>query len=92
LYRENNRVKVLAKKKAEMEVKMISKECIKPSSPTPPNLKTHRLSLLDQFGSSGYIPVIFFYPMNQSTSNAAVDIVSQRSHSLKQSLSETLTR
>ncbi|XP_059462081.1 stemmadenine O-acetyltransferase-like [Corylus avellana] len=77
-----------------MEVKIISKECIKPSSPTPPNLKTHRLSLLDQFSSFGYIPVIFFYPMNQSISNnAAVDhIVSQRSHSLKQSLSEILTR
>ncbi|XP_062165101.1 stemmadenine O-acetyltransferase-like [Alnus glutinosa] len=75
-----------------MEIEIISKECIKPSSPTPPNLKTYKLSLLDQVHSSIYIPVILFYPMNQSISHDVVDIVSQRSQLLKQSLSETLTR
>ncbi|XP_059461004.1 stemmadenine O-acetyltransferase-like [Corylus avellana] len=78
----------------KMEVEIISEECIKPSSPTPPNLRTHKLSLLDQFIPSLYIPIILFYPMNQSTSHAVnvVDIVSQRSLMLKQSLSKTLTR
>jgi len=78
--------------KMNMEIEIISKECIKPSSPTPPNLKTYKLSLLDQVHSSIYIPVILFYPMNQSISPDVVDIVSQRSQLLKQSLSETLTR
>ncbi|KAE8056062.1 hypothetical protein FH972_012860 [Carpinus fangiana] len=77
-----------------MEVEIISKECIKPSSPTPPNLKTYKLSLLDQVHSSIYIPVVLFYPMNESTSHSVnvADIISQRSQLLKQSLSENLTR
>jgi hypothetical protein len=78
--------------KIKMEVEIISKECIKPSSPTPPSLKTYKLSLLDQVVPSAYIPMIFFYPMNKSISHSVVDIVSQRSHLLKQSLSNTLTR
>jgi shikimate O-hydroxycinnamoyltransferase len=75
-----------------MEVEIISKEYIKPSSPTPPNLKTHKLSFLDQFIPTLYVPIILFYPMNQSTGHSVADIVSQRSQLLKQSLSETLTR
>ncbi|XP_041020376.1 stemmadenine O-acetyltransferase-like [Juglans microcarpa x Juglans regia] len=77
-----------------MEVEITSKECIKPSSPTPPNLKTQKLSLLDQLMPAVYYPTILFYPMNQSTGCACSDDVeySQRSQLLKQSLSETLTR
>ncbi|KAG6704644.1 hypothetical protein I3842_07G142300 [Carya illinoinensis] len=74
-----------------MEVETISKEYIKPSSPTPPNLKTYKISLLDQFLSSIYIPTIIFYP-NDQISTGHADIISQRSQLLKQSLSETLTR
>jgi shikimate O-hydroxycinnamoyltransferase len=67
-------------------------EYIKPSSPTPPNrLKTHKHSL-DQFVPNVYVPIILFYPMNQSTDHSVDDIVSQRSQLLKQSLSETLAR
>jgi shikimate O-hydroxycinnamoyltransferase len=79
-------------RKAEMEVEIISKEYIKPSSPSPPNLKTHKLSFLDQFFPTVYVPIILFYPMNQSTGHSVADIVSQRSQLLKQSLSKTLTR
>ncbi|GLT69016.1 hypothetical protein SLA2020_412020 [Shorea laevis] len=75
-----------------MEVEIISEECIKPSSPTPANLRTHKLSLLDQTIPPIYTPMILYYPMNQRISHPIVDIVSQRSHLLKQSLSETLTR
>jgi shikimate O-hydroxycinnamoyltransferase len=75
-----------------MEVEIISKECIKPYSPTPPNLKTHKLSFLDQFFPTTYVPIILFYTMNQSIGHSVADIVSQRSQLLKQSLSETLTR
>ncbi|KAG2692916.1 hypothetical protein I3760_08G074700 [Carya illinoinensis] len=52
-----------------MEVEITSKECIKPSSPTPPNLKTQKLSLLDQL-----MPAVY-YPMNQSTGCACSDDV-----------------
>jgi shikimate O-hydroxycinnamoyltransferase len=62
------------------------------SSPTPSNLKTYKLSLLDQFPSSTYVPLILFYPGNKSTGHPLTDIVSQRSQLLKISLSETLTR
>jgi shikimate O-hydroxycinnamoyltransferase len=77
--------------KKKMEVEIISKECIKRSSPTPPNLRTHKLSLLDQIDAAAHFPLIVFYPMNQSTSHAAVDIFFQRSQMLKQSLSKVLT-
>lgn len=76
-----------------MEVKIVSENFIKPSSPTPPNLRIHKLSFLDQFSPSSYIPVILFYPVNQSAGSYDVDdIVCKRSLLLKQSLSETLTR
>ncbi|KAG6648324.1 stemmadenine O-acetyltransferase-like [Carya illinoinensis] len=81
------------KESCKMEVEIVSKTCIKPSSPTPSNLRIHKLSFLDQFSPSSYIPLILFYPVNQSAGSYDVaDIVSRRSQLLKQSLSETLTR
>ena len=69
-----------------MEVKIISKETIKPSSPTPDHLRTHKLSLLDQIeiGESIYIPVILFYSVAPGDSGKISNI-------LKESLSKTLT-
>ncbi|XVF74124.1 hypothetical protein PTKIN_Ptkin13bG0034900 [Pterospermum kingtungense] len=68
-----------------MDVEIVSKEFIKPTSPTPYHLRTHRLSFLDQFIPSNiYVPMVFFYT-NQET-----NINSKRSQLLKQSLSETL--
>nr|XP_011459078.1 PREDICTED: vinorine synthase-like [Fragaria vesca subsp. vesca] len=71
-----------------MEVRILSKEYIKPSSPTPPHLSTHKFSLLDHLMPPVYIPMILFYrpvsPLNTTSS--------ERSQALKQSLSETLTR
>ncbi|KAF2286550.1 hypothetical protein GH714_017625 [Hevea brasiliensis] len=63
-----------------MKVEIIHKETIKPSSPTPPDLKTLKLSLLDQFTPATYTPIILFYPAG-----------AERSQNLKTSLSETLT-
>ncbi|KAE8123970.1 hypothetical protein FH972_018883 [Carpinus fangiana] len=45
---------------AMMNVEIISKEIIKPSSPTPHHLRTHKLSFLDQFPPTTYIPIILF--------------------------------
>ncbi|EXB56328.1 Salutaridinol 7-O-acetyltransferase [Morus notabilis] len=68
-----------------MEVKIVSIDHIKPSSPTPSHLRTFKLSLLDQLIPSPYAPIILFYPPNDDVSN------SNKLESLKKSLSETLT-
>ncbi|KAL9462402.1 hypothetical protein AB3S75_000412 [Citrus x aurantiifolia] len=78
-----------------MEVQIISRESIKPSSPTPLDLKTHKLCLLDQFRNNVYAPRVLYYPLNQDDLSSAIDIdhiVSKRLQLLKQSLSETLVR
>ncbi|KAL0547289.1 hypothetical protein IC582_017219 [Cucumis melo] len=72
-----------------MEVKVLSKETIIPSSPTPPHLQTLQLSLLDQLSPMLYIPLLLFYPMKKSYQhqdhNKAIA-------TLKTSLSKTLSR
>lgn len=72
----------------KIEVQIISKEDIKPSSPTPPHLKTFKFSLLDQFIPSPYAPIILFYPNDCMT----LAEIPKRLALLKRSLSETLTR
>ncbi|XP_038707246.1 stemmadenine O-acetyltransferase-like [Tripterygium wilfordii] len=67
-----------------MEVEIISRECIKPSSPTPSHLRTYNISLLDQFQPHVYVAILHFYPPNKASS-------SETSRVFKQSLSETLT-
>ncbi|KAI3805439.1 hypothetical protein L1987_27823 [Smallanthus sonchifolius] len=66
---------------------IVSTQIIKPSSPTPPHLKTYNLSVLDQFIPSSFVPLVTFY---QNTS------IYHRSHDqildLKNSLSHTLTK
>ncbi|XP_050366648.1 stemmadenine O-acetyltransferase-like [Argentina anserina] len=75
-----------------MVVKIISKECIKPSSPTPQHLKIHKLSLLDQLIPSIYLPGILYYPIHPNTTPSVnFGDTCQRSEQLKLSLSETLT-
>ncbi|KAK2982972.1 hypothetical protein RJ640_019250 [Escallonia rubra] len=73
-----------------VEVEIISKENIIPSSPTPNHLRTYKLSLLDQFIPPMYNPFVFFY--SNSVSEDLNDVIIERSKRLKQSLSETLTR
>lgn len=72
-----------------MKVQVISKEAIKPSSPTPHHLRSFKLSLFDQFTPPVYVPIILFYPTN--VGDGVFEDV-QRSDRLKKSLSETLTR
>ncbi|KAL7609900.1 hypothetical protein Lser_V15G13958 [Lactuca serriola] len=61
---------------------IISQETIRPSSPTPPHLKTHNLSLLDQFAPDMHTPFVLFY-RNYKTVDTNI---------LKQSLSQCLTQ
>ncbi|GKD18109.1 vinorine synthase-like protein [Tanacetum coccineum] len=72
-----------------MEVEIISKEIIKPSSPTPPHLKTFKLSVLDQVVNVPYASLILFYP-NLNDNNLSVAL--EKSMLLKKSLSKTLTQ
>ncbi|KAL0535475.1 hypothetical protein IC582_029805 [Cucumis melo] len=70
-----------------MEVQILTKEIIKPSSPTPSHLHRFNISLLDQLSTAGYVPVILFFP----NSNGAPPF-NERSDRLKKSLAEILTR
>ncbi|KAK7292710.1 hypothetical protein RJT34_15562 [Clitoria ternatea] len=75
----------------KLEVEIISKENIRPSSPTPSHLRSFKLSLLDQLIPSPYAPTVLFYnPPKSDTSNLSE--VPKRLELLKQSLSETLTQ
>ncbi|KAL8189155.1 hypothetical protein R6Q57_028721 [Mikania cordata] len=67
---------------------IISRQTIKPSSPTPPHLHTYNLSDLDLLNPKAYIPLILFYPNNANCRLTA----DQKVTVLKSSLSLTLTR
>ncbi|PIN14889.1 Vinorine synthase [Handroanthus impetiginosus] len=69
-----------------LNVEIISKEMIKPSSPTPNHLRKLKLSFLDQISPQVYVPLIFFYRNYELNINH--DEVSRL---LKQSLSSILT-
>ncbi|KAJ1401996.1 Transferase [Sesbania bispinosa] len=49
-----------------MEMELISREFIKPSTPTPPHLTIHPLSFIDHIVARNYVPVIYFYPNEAS--------------------------
>lgn len=68
-----------------MKVKIISKEVIKPSSPTPTNLRNFKLSILDQLSPPVNGSLIYFFRSNDNQPS------SQKSLNLKKSLSNTLT-
>ncbi|XXG48337.1 hypothetical protein AAC387_Pa02g2817 [Persea americana] len=69
------------------KVEVISKELIKPSSPTPPHLRSFKLSLLDQLAPPIYIPMIFFYTGKDGDN---LQQSYQAAKKLKASLSKTL--
>lgn len=75
----------------KMEVKVLSKETIIPSAPTPPHLQTFQLSLLDQLSPMLYIPLLFFYSMK---TNYGIEYQDPKKAiaTLKNSLSKTLSR
>ncbi|XP_059636008.1 acyltransferase Pun1-like [Cornus florida] len=76
-----------------IQVKIISREVIKPSSPTPPHLRIYNLSLLDQFTSPNYVPRVLFYSNNDIVCDSPLicTTANNKSHQLQKSLSEILT-
>ncbi|PWA91022.1 deacetylvindoline O-acetyltransferase [Artemisia annua] len=66
---------------------IVSRDMIKPSSPTPCHLKAYNLSVYDQLAPSTYMPIVVFYPssnIHQSPHDTTLE--------LKNSLSKTLTQ
>ncbi|XP_059639218.1 pelargonidin 3-O-(6-caffeoylglucoside) 5-O-(6-O-malonylglucoside) 4'''-malonyltransferase-like [Cornus florida] len=76
-------------RKATMEVQILSRKLIKPSSPTPDHLRTYKLSFFDQLAPLAHVPFLFFYTAPAAT-NTAKDINIHKQ--LETSLSQTLTR
>ncbi|WVZ16589.1 hypothetical protein V8G54_009571 [Vigna mungo] len=72
------------------EYDIISKERIKPSSPTPLHLQHFKLSFLDQLAPSFRVPILLFYSASDVRTFAATDL-NALSQKLKTSLSEVLT-
>ncbi|KAL5570080.1 hypothetical protein UlMin_026655 [Ulmus minor] len=73
----------------KLEVEVISKEIIKPSSPTPNNLRHYQLSFLDQLSPKVYNPLVLFYP--SLNVNGESNNITEISIHLKNSLSKVLT-
>jgi hypothetical protein len=70
-----------------MAVEIITREAVKPSSPTPDHLREFNLRLLDQLAPVAYEPLVLFYSNFQQKFTVA-----HKSERLKRSLSETLSR
>ncbi|XP_070025052.1 acyltransferase Pun1-like [Nicotiana tabacum] len=71
-------------------VSICDKSFIKPSCLTPPKLRLHKLSFVDQFLSNKYIPVAFFYPKPQREESNNNSQLSHIADLLQRSLSQTL--
>ncbi|KAF5781301.1 putative vinorine synthase [Helianthus annuus] len=67
---------------------IISREMIKPLSPTPSLHHTYNLSQVDLCSTHVYMPLIFYYPNNEICSLTPND----KAHKIKKSLSQSLTR
>ncbi|KAG5107479.1 hypothetical protein JHK84_044386 [Glycine max] len=75
----------------KVEVEIISREDIRPSSPTPSHLRVFNLSLLDHLIPSPYAPIILYYT-SPNSDKTYLSEVPKRLELLKKSLSETLTQ
>ncbi|KAJ0037612.1 hypothetical protein Pint_22418 [Pistacia integerrima] len=72
-----------------IKIEIVSREIIKPSSPTPQHLRNFKLSFLDQTAPAAYVPLLLFYlPENDSDSHVVE--AAERSQHLKTFLSKLL--
>ncbi|XWS49227.1 hypothetical protein CRYUN_Cryun13aG0145800 [Craigia yunnanensis] len=74
----------------EIKSEIVSRQTIKPSTPTPTHLKTFKLSLLDQISPAVHGNMTFFYPSN-NTNDSIPDDFSEKSKLLQESISNTLS-
>ncbi|KAE9610495.1 putative salutaridinol 7-O-acetyltransferase [Lupinus albus] len=81
------------KERHNMEMESISRETIKPSSPTPSHLRVYPLSLIDNIVPPNSVPLIYFYPnqpQEYDTNDASTQEYSKIS-TIKKSLSKVLS-
>ncbi|CAI9118869.1 OLC1v1020496C1 [Oldenlandia corymbosa var. corymbosa] len=76
------------------KIEIISRELIKPSTPTPDEQKELKFSFLDQLQGHAFMPLLLFYqpPQLFDSKDAKVVDPSEATRHLKQSLSESLTK
>ncbi|XP_057489883.1 stemmadenine O-acetyltransferase-like [Actinidia eriantha] len=72
-------------------VRVISTETIRPSSPTPHHLRTHKISFLDQLHPTIFSHVALYYLVDKTNGNGNRNLPDVL-NLLKESLSKTLTR
>ncbi|XP_028754300.1 vinorine synthase-like [Neltuma alba] len=80
---------------AKIKAEIISRRCIKPTSPTPSHLKSFKLSLLDQLSPNIYGNITFFFPYHAGAGTVDRPLLSDfstKSQLLQISLSQMLTR
>ncbi|KAF9672605.1 hypothetical protein SADUNF_Sadunf11G0059800 [Salix dunnii] len=75
---------------APLRMEIMQRETIKPSSPTPLDLRSLKLSVLDQFMPIAHITLVLFYPSNGNDTDH-LGKAEETSLLLKTSLSEALT-
>jgi len=69
-----------------MEIELLSRETIKPSSPTPSHLKLYPLSFIDNVICSNYLPLLYFNNPNKSGDQ------NSKTSQLRKSLSQLLSK
>ncbi|XP_060171592.1 stemmadenine O-acetyltransferase-like [Lycium barbarum] len=69
-----------------MKISKICEELIKPSSPTPHELRDHKISFIDEIIPHSSIPLILFYKKSETITQPQI------CNHLKTSLSQTLTQ
>ncbi|NP_001310386.1 acetyl-CoA-benzylalcohol acetyltransferase-like [Solanum pennellii] len=71
---------------AKLDIEIQTRKMLKPSAPTPDNLRRLKISLFDQLARSAYVPMLFNYLPNSTSSYDHND------DKLEKSLAETLTK
>ncbi|KAK7328230.1 hypothetical protein VNO77_22332 [Canavalia gladiata] len=72
----------------KMKLEVVERKCIKPSTPTPSNLQSFKLSLLDQLAPNIHGNMTLFYPHNPTVD---AHHFSTKSQLLQNTLSQILT-
>ncbi|KAL0464130.1 UNVERIFIED_CONTAM: Tabersonine-19-hydroxy-O-acetyltransferase [Sesamum latifolium] len=73
-----------------MKIKTVSTQLIRPSSPTPPQLRHFNLSFIDQRIPPSYIPLVLYY--NVSPDDRYINKQPEMSRRLKSSMSDALVQ
>ncbi|XP_054810305.1 stemmadenine O-acetyltransferase-like [Prosopis cineraria] len=92
---ESPQRKKFKKMSTMIRTEIISRRCIKPTSPTPSHLKSFKISLLDQISPNIHGNMTLFYSPNAAADSGAGDLLSHfsaKSQLLQNALAETLTR